>query len=521
MSTVNFRFNALRSHRKETNYQTIHRQFADGYTENIFTPYEFEGAISKIAAGFDIYRKDKHELSFGVDYTDDGHEYFNLSQYTEVSGFDDYTYLRVNTHHHKTTIFDANYRLKFDEKQHFLELDYQVNSSRNSYPISDFVDNAPLFDQFLTENFVLRSIAADYTLPIDDKAIIETGIFRNSQLLESQNIFLAIDSIPVDRQFEYTESILGFYGIWKYPLGTIQLQVGLRYEYFKAEAQIKTGNFARLQNFSNLFPSLHLSYPINDRNTLNVGYSKRISRPNFHHTNAFQIVSPLFVWEYNPAIIPETSHNLEASFQKTGKKLNLGLSGFFRLRKDVILWTEFARADKQVFRYENAGAFHSYGLETTLKYEVKSFWNMQITANYYRDRIERNVAVTWRANYTSRINVKQTWDLGKNITADLVYSHYGKRQMAFSYVKPRNRVDLSLNGHFAAKRLTLGLRVVDVLDQNQIQRNSRAGNLSQKTTWDIQFQTFNILLSLNYKFYTHQNRSRNRLKRNYQKPLID
>ena len=521
LSSINFRWNASKSNSKETNNQTIHRQFNNGKAESIFTPYKFDGAVHKIASGLDFYIKDRHEFSFEIDYTDDSHNYFNKSNYFNVTAQNDYEFLRENSHFHYVTIFNANYRLRFDDRQHFLELDYNINSSNNNYPITDYQDNTLLFKQFLTEDFVLQSLALDYNLPVNDKLIIETGLSLDTQTLNSQDIFSSVNEASTKNQFEYDESLVSLYGLGKFSLGKINLQAGLRYEYFKSNSKSNATNFKSSQKFSNIFPSLHVSYPINDGNTLNLGYNKRVSRPNFHHINAFQIVNPLYIWEFNPDITPELSDNIELSYQKSSKGFNLGITSFYRHRKNVILWTESSENDKQVFRYENSGSFNSYGIEASLRYKLTSFLDSRLSGNYYFTKINQSSAVTWDRTYASNIQFKNTIDISKNFTADIAYLYTPKRQNTFNYVKSRNRLDFAINGRFIENKLSINLRIVDVFNNNFMNRTSKTINLSQNTIWGFQSQTQNFLLSLNYKLFENKERFRSRKDRKYNETPID
>jgi len=429
--------------------------------------------------------------------------------------------LRENSHFHYVTIFNANYRLKFDNDQRFLELDYNVNSSNNNYPITDYEDDTLLSNQFLAEDFVLQSLALDYTFPVGERLLIESGISRNTQTLESRNLFLPVNDTTKRNQFEYDESLFGLYGLGKFSLGKINLQAGLRYEYFKSNSESRTNDFRTHQKFSNVFPSLHFSYSINDRNTLNLGYSKRVSRPNFHHINAFQIVNPLFSWEYNPDITPELSDNVEFSYQKNSKGFNLGITSFYRNRKNVILWTESSENNLQVFRYENSGTFNSYGIETTARYKLASFWNSRLSVNHYFSKIDQSSVVTWDRTYSSRIQFKNTFDISKKITADLTYLYKPKRQSTFNYVDARNRLDFAVSGRFLKNKLSANLRIVDIFNNNILNRTSKTSNLTQNTIWDIQSQTLNFLFSVNYKLFENKGRLRSRKDREYNETPID
>lgn len=517
LSFINFRLNASRSNLKTIDDQTIERNFSNGNKENIFTPNIFNGSINRISGGFDIFLKDRHEFSITMDHTDDSHHYFNESFYSEVNDRDDFEFLRESDHFHFINVLNANYRLNFDREGHYVEVDYNVNSSNNDYPLADFEDGILVNDQSLTENFVLQSLALDHNLPISDRLSLETGFSRNTQELESKRLQV---SETVQGSFNYDETLWGIYSSLRVGLGKFQLQTGLRWEQFKSESINAETNFVVNREYSNVFPSLHLSYPLTN-GSLSIGYNKRISRPNFHHINAFQIVNPLYVWEFNPNITPEYSHNIEFNYLKRAENMGWGLTTFYRKRQDVILWTDQSTVDQQVFRYENSGDFYSYGLEGFLDFKFFPFWDTRMSLNHYITHIDQSESVTWDRTFATRFQLKNTMNLSKKITLDITYFHNPKQQNPFNYLHPRSRFDLAVRARFLQNRLSLNLRAVDIFNQNILERFSETSNLKQKTTWDIQMQTRNFLISANYNLFENKQKNRNRKKRSYNEAPIE
>lgn len=517
LSFINFRLNASRSNLKTINNQTVDRNFSNGNKETIYTPNIFDGDIYRISGGFDVFLKDRHEFSITMDHTDNSHNYFNESLYTAVTDRDDYEFLRVSDHFHFINVLNANYRLNFDKGDHYIELDYNLNSSNNDYPLADFEDGILVNDQSLTENFDLQSLALDHNLPISDKLSLETGFSRNTQKLDSKRL-QAPETIP-DR-FTYDETLWGIYSSLRMALGKFQLQTGLRWEQFKSESINAETNFVVNRDYSNIFPSVHLSYPLTN-GSLSMGYNKRISRPNFHHINAFQIVNPLYVWEFNPNITPEYSHNIEFNYLKRLENMGWGLTTFYRKRQNVILWTEQSTTDQQVFRYENSGDFNSYGLEAFIDYKFFPFWDTRVSLNHYITHIDQSESVTWDRTFATRFQLKNTINLSKKINLDITYFHNPKQQNPFNYIQPRSRFDIAARVRLMQNRLSLNLRAVDIFNQNILERYSRTSNLMQKTTWDIQMQTRNFLISANYKLFENNQKNRNRKARNYNEAPIE
>ncbi len=269
-------------------------------------------------------------------------------------------------------------------------------------------------------------------------------------------------------------------------------------------------------DFSNFFPSIHVSYKFNEDNTIGLGYSKRVSRPNLHHINPFQLGNPFFRFDGNPELKPESSDNIELNYQNNGEKINWSLATFYRYRKDVILWVnDIEDNNVQVISFQNIGVNHSFGVETTVKYKFAKFWDTALTGNYYYTAIDDNNLVTWDELYSSNLQLKNTFKISKKISTDITYRHMPRRQNAFNFIEPRHRVDWALRAKFLKNKLTANLRVVDVLDNNLMKRNTRTTEFNQRTVWKFQSQTLGFLFSLNYMLFKNENKERNRKKREY------
>ncbi|WP_298539439.1 outer membrane beta-barrel family protein [uncultured Aquimarina sp.] len=517
LSTMNVRFNASQSGREMDSKQTINRTFIDGNTQGIFTPYDFNGMIRKGAIGLDFFTDKHNEFSIGFDYTDDYHSFYNRSQYFNITDREDFIYTRNSEHTHVTSVLNANYRHKFAKSNHFLELDYNFNNNKNDYPASDFEDDVFQFDQIITEDNKIHTFSLDYSLPISEKVQIETGVSWNkSNSTNNQYFITSNETDATNNVFDYKEDLIGIYGLTKFNAYKIDWQIGLRYEGFSSESQNTLSTSNTDLKFSNLFPSIHLSYKFNEDGTLGVGYSKRISRPNLHHINPFQLGNPFFRFDGNPALKPEYSDNIEVNYQNNGNKLNSSIAAFYRYRKDVILWVQDIKDENiQVISFQNIGINHSFGIETTISYKIAKFWGAFFTGNYYYTKVEENNLNTWDNLYSSSLQFKNTFKISKKISTDITYRYTPKRQNAFDFIEPRNRVDWGVRAKFLENKLTANLRIIDVFDNNLMKRNTRTREFNQRTIWKFQSQTLGFLFSINYSLFKNKNKERKRKKREY------
>ncbi len=516
LSFMNIRFNASQSGREMDSKQTINRTFMDGDTQGIFTPYDFNGLIRKGAIGLDFFTDEHNEFSIAFDYTDDYHSFYNRSQYFNLTDREDFVYTRNSEHTHVTSVLNANYRREFAKTGHFLELDYNFNNNKNDYPASDFEETIFLFNQIITEDNRIHTLSFDYSLPISKKALLETGFSWNKSNSKNNQYFRSNETDETNNAFDYEEELIGFYGLTKFSAYKFDWQIGLRYEFFSSESQNTLNSLNTDLKFSNLFPSIHLSYKFNEDTTLGIGYSKRVSRPNLHHINPFQLGNPFFRFDGNPGLKPEYSDNIELNYQNNGGKVNWSIASFYRYRKDVILWVNNIEDDNiQVISFQNIGINHSLGIETMVSYKIAKFWDAFFTGNYYYTKVNENNLNTWNDLYSSNLQFKNTFKISKKISTDITYRYTPKRQNAFNFIEPRNRIDWGIRAKLLKDKLTANLRVIDVLDDNLMKRNTRTAEFNQRTIWKFQSQTLGFLFSINYSLFKNKNKERKRKEREY------
>ncbi len=514
LSSVNIRLNASNSRRSMDSKQWIYQEYTNGNTRDFFAPHDFNGKINNISLGIDFFLNESNELSFQVDYTDDSHSFHNNTFYSNITGRQDYVYTRNSSHMHKTTVYNANYRKKFTSKGHYLELDYNLTNNENILPASDIEEGIFLFDELQNNRNDLHALAFDYTLPIN-KMTLEAGFSWNYRKLRSFREFTPNASNATQDAFDYKENLIGIYGLTRFETGSFNWQTGIRYEHFTSDSNNTANNQASDLRFLNLFPSVHVSYTSNDKNTFSIGYSRRISRPNFRHINPFQVGNQYFQWNSNPSLQPEFADNFELNYQYNGKRINISASTFYRYRTDVIQWLETIDANGVHFiNFDNIGQRNSFGIENTIQYKITSYWNSELSANYYYTKANQP-DITWNNLYSSNIILKSTFKITKNISTDITFRHTPRNQSVYSITETRNRIDFAIRASFLDNKLTTNFRIVDVLDANLRRRTIVLPGITQNETWKFQSQTFAWMLSLNYRIFQNKGKIRSRKSRNY------
>jgi outer membrane receptor protein involved in Fe transport len=209
---TNFRFLASRSERAHTADNKIQRNFSDGTGMNIFTPHIFDGVVSKAQAGIDLFMNEHHRLSFDVSYTDDRHDFNNVSSYSGLSGRDSYDHLRASSHFHRTGEAGVNYLQTFGSKEHTLEFDYQFTRNTNDYPAYDVVEGLPTLEETFYQANDLHALSLDFVRPINDTWTMEIGLAWNGRNLDSNHDYAPAAAPNTFATFEFRENVIGLYG---------------------------------------------------------------------------------------------------------------------------------------------------------------------------------------------------------------------------------------------------------------------------------------------------------------------
>lgn len=287
----------------------------------------------------------------------------------------------------------------------------------------------PLFQQKTDgggkNNFLIAQ--TDIVNPINDKMKWEAGLRAQIRNFESRQLnYLDGSFLPkLSNEFEYTDYVYAGYATFSQKVkDNFSYQVGLR-----AESSSYDGKQIGKDKYSNeypisLFPSVFITRNFENKQDLQLNYSRRINRPNF-----FQLMpntdytDPLNYQTGNPDLKPEFTHSLELSYQKTyGEKNHTFLATLFgKYTTDLISryqsWRQLAGSDTlaPISTWVNASNAYAGGLELIFRNNWTKWWEMNFNTNIYYSKIEGDNVVKGLENERTSWNMKtnQTFKFAK------------------------------------------------------------------------------------------------------------
>jgi outer membrane receptor protein involved in Fe transport len=429
---------------------------------------------NNVRAGLDYLINKQNTLSFQFGYNRyDNKDTNNLTadnlrwMFDEKQSFNTYKQDGAGIRSGNNFSGNISYKKTFDKQGRELTSDLyytEMFGNQKSQYLQHFTLPDTLSDYFQKTYTDMRNRTAtaqvDFITPVGNGGRIETGyklsyrsIGQNYSLFDGNSYNEYSENKQQRNNFLYQELINAAYFIysnsfWK----VLKVQLGLRGEFANTwskllESEPYSKNYLKPKNI--LYPTIHVRYDINDYHSLQVSFSRRVTRPRFWSLNPFVDVSDKQNLRMgNPNLGPEFANNVELGYSAAIKSSSLSATIFYRQRTDLITrYTEMRQAyiengliyytllndeiytlpidenylGLDTFTYtltssQNLNKSQSIGLELVYGQRLWGFWRINFSGDCYyvkinsNDLIDPNLSDDWA--YGFRLN--QTFSLPKN-----------------------------------------------------------------------------------------------------------
>jgi iron complex outermembrane receptor protein len=243
---------------------------------------------------------------------------------------------------------------------------------------------------YLPSSIDIWSFKSDFVKPLKNGRF-EAGI--KSSIVTNDNLVDYTRQLPDktwardarSNHFVYDENINAAYVNYNTQIKKWSLQGGLRVENTIAKGRQVTNDSTFKRNFTNLFPSVFVSYALNKNNQLTVSYSRRITRPNYQDLNPFTYFLDSLTYRVgNPYLLPQFTHNVELSYAYQSKFI---VTANYNNTNDVISQIlKQNNASKITYNTsENIARFTNFGLSITAPISFTGWWNANLFTNIYNN----------------------------------------------------------------------------------------------------------------------------------------
>lgn len=526
---VNFYTNYGFNHGKNRNFGFVDSERV-GY-EN-YQNFRFSNVNTShlLKVGADYYINDNNTLSFFTNWNffDGKGKSRTVSDYLSLA---DAVQDNWNNSGNTTQTYDVNFKHNFKKKGE--TIDFQVNHSiTDNEDLSHFLNNGDYSLNNINGKSTYSQFNIDYVNPLSEKAKLELGY--ETRLQAGENTFNDIQPSDITlNKFDYNRNIHAIYTNYSKNFGKFSAQVGARAELYNLYAHPVKESTDLTQNSNQIikdeiftvYPSAYLSYKMNDNNTFNVNYTRRVDRPSNGQIN------PIREWRTvnmeskgNPALDPQFTNSFEVNYTKTMKIGSITSAVFYRMIDDEIsrvIYNDPNDTNFYIMSFDNFKDNNQIGAEVNANLKLTKWWSANASADVYFKTVRGTVAnldtgimengevdVT---TFNSRLN--NTFTATKKLKINL-FGMYRGRDLSLQFEREAMyKMDFGANYSILKGKGTLSARLNDVFNTMHYGFN---GSIPYKSVGEFHWESRTFYVGLNYNFGGGKNKELQRKQRDKQ-----
>lgn len=501
--------------------------FTNAYVQDNFLKMNFRNHIAKV--GMDYYANDKNILGFSVGFVSNRFDPTSTNQtqilnqnYQPAGSF---VTTSNNRDHWKNASLNFNHKYKIDSLGSELttDLDYinYSNASLQNFNTQNFdvngnfspvQPNPYILKGNLDGNLNIYSAKSDLTKVFKKNWKLETGVKtsfvkadNDLQFFDASSGTSVIDQSKTNH-FIYEENINAAYGNVIKNWDKFKVNFGLRLENTNVTGNQLTTNQVNKKNYTQLFPSAVFSYDLNEKNTVELNFSRRITRPTYRQLNPFKFyLDPTTYQAGNPDLNPQTTMNYEFTYSLSNKYFaTLSYSKTQNNITDVLKPIDENGNIVVVQAVENLSSASYYGLNIIAPVKVTKWWDMNNNANFYYGTYTGNISDTYiknQGNFTFNINSINSFKIGKGYSAELSGNYQAKQIYAYMHLKPIWSLNIGAQKKF--KNSTLKFSFNDIFFKSNPEAENIYSNYIENFV--VRRDTRVVTLSYTYNFGSSKN----------------
>lgn len=437
------------------------------------------------SVGMDVYLNDFNTLSTSFTIRsglgDNSYDRFyeNLDANDNVTGNND----RYEAQAELEDLLEAtlSYTRKFKKKGEWVTdlkwfRDQDIEKSDYSETSTGFTGERLEYSQVNTveNNFLAQT---DFILPFSKSGKFETGV--RMQIRDMENNFRFgqwngndwyHDALYNDI-YNYKEQVYGAYAMGSNTWNKFSIQAGLRAEYTDINTLQESNQENIRKNYIDFFPSAAVSFKNTEKQTFQVSYSRRISRPGQWELMPFTKFGDNRERRIgNAQINPEYTNSIEAGIlQVIGSGSILG-SVYYRNTTNKIERISALGDDGIIYITPmNIALRDAYGVELNASYSPYNWMRLNTGFNFYKEIIS--------GNFNNQDFKRDNFTWTNRTSVNFSFPKIIRAQLAFNYtaptVRPQGRTlaiyhfDLGFSRDLLKGNATLGLNIRDLFNSRR------------------------------------------------------
>lgn len=516
--------------------------------------YDRQGKNFTTNAGVEWYINDSASLTGSVVYRDGNRDNNSTNISREYDLNNTLTSLSrrfdPEVQDDKTLQYSLNFNKQFNgNSQHKLTFDfqYETNDEDNRSFITQDDETVERVKTIQKNDKVL--LQSDYVLPLGEDSQFELGYRGNFNQYDTdyslefyENGAFELDT-NVSNNLLYKDYVNAVYTQFGSKINSkFSYLLGLRMEASRITIEQLTTNDLQKKDYIGLFPTVNLGYEIDENQSLQLGYNRRIRRPWSRFINPFPSrTSPTSLFQGNPDIDPSYSNKVDLGFLKKFNKFTLNSSIYYERATDVFsfiseptgdfyirdinftinendpnfdnLTSQYQSVNPVVRRTPiNLATNDRYGFEFTLSYRASKDWNVNGNFNLFQSKTEGvyNKVDYGAENLSWFVRLNNKYTLPGKIDWQTRMFYSGPSEDAQNKRKGMFSTDVAFSKDLLDDRASIAFNVSDVFNTRKRSMDSFTETFNSTSEFQWRERSYNI--SFTYRF--NQQKKQQRMDRN-------
>lgn len=463
-----------------------------------------------------------------------------------------------NENENKNQTYDVVFKHDFEKKGKTLEFQVNYSKTKNTedtgYNNEERESDGDLYKESVSRNIIdgvtdYTQVNLDFTNPLTEKTKLELG--AETRIQTTKNNFIATEdgtqfadpydfASDSDYKFKFDRNISAVYANfgteWNSKWSS---QIGLRVEYYDI-----SGDFARNEtkfksdetptttvenlkdkvtdNIFTVYPSAFVTYTVNEKNSFNFNYSRRVDRPSIGQISPIrEWTTPLMESRGNPALVPQFTNSFEVNYTRVTKIGSITSGVFYRRINDEISRVVFNDPNndaRKILSFDNFNDNNAYGIESSANLKFTKWWSANLSADAYFKTVRGTVqnattgilenAEVDVTTFNTRVN--NTFTATKNLRFQL-FGMYRGRDLSLQFErKEMYKMDVGATYNILKGKGTITARYNDVFEN---MRFAFDGNIPYRQYGAFYWESQTFYVGFNYLFGGGKNRALQRKQR--------
>jgi len=346
-------------------------------------------------------------------------------------------------------------------------------------------------------------------------------------LVQFEDNEMMLTDTDLSNTLRYKEQVNAAYTQLGSKSGKLSYLLGLRIENTRIGIDQQTSNDFSKKNYVDIFPTVNLGYEISKKQSLTLGYNRRIRRPRSRFINPFPSRSSATnLFQGNPDLDPSYSIAFDLGYLNRIGKLTLNSSIYYNHSTQVFTFisedtgdTTIIGADQDNLGTEvpvirrtpiNLSNADRYGFEFTLTYNPSKKWRVNGNFNAFQNSVRGNNngenLDAENFSWFARLNNKITLPTKINWQTNIFYR--GPNENAQTKSEGIFTMTMAFSKDLFKEKASLTFNISDVF--NSRKRISTATTSTFISDSEFQWRERSFNLSFTYRFNQKKKRQRQR-----------